>query len=157
MHKHFLNRVLAGALLVASAGAHAQYAWIDAKGVRHYSDQPPPTDIPAAKILKTPRGLTPPVPSPAPAPAAKAAPTLAEREADYRKRHAASEVADKKAATDQKLADEKRANCLLAARDKAELDTGRRLRAENGSREIMTEDDKAAQRGRDNAVLKECQ
>lgn len=155
MHKHLLNRVLAVALLLASAVAHAQYAWIDAKGVRHYSDQPPPTDTPAAKILKTPRGLT--LPAPAPAPAAKAAPTLAEREADYRKRHAASEVADKKAATDQKLADEKRANCLLAARDKAELDTGRRLRAENGSREIMTEDDKAAQRARDTAVLKECQ
>ena len=155
MHKHFLNRILAGALLLASAAAHAQYAWIDAKGVRHYSDQPPPTDTPAAKILKTPRGLT--RPAPAPAPAAKAAPTLAEREADYRKRHAASEESDKKAATGQKLADEKRANCLLAARDKAELDTGRRLRADNGSREIMTEDDKAAQRARDNAVLKECQ
>jgi hypothetical protein len=155
MHKHLLNRVLAGALLLASAGAHAQYAWIDAKGVRHYSDQPPPTDTPAAKILKMPRGAMPP--APVQAPAAKAAPTLAEREADYRKRHAASEEADKKAATDQKLADDKRAHCLLAARDKAELDTGRRLRSDNGSREIMTEDDKARQLARDTAVLKECQ
>jgi hypothetical protein len=159
MHKHFLNRVLMGALLLASAGAHAQYAWIDAKGVRHYSDQPPPTDIPDAKILKTPRGGMPPAPAPAqsPATAAKAAPTLADREADYRKRHAASEEADKKAAADQKVADNKRTNCVAAARDKAELDTGRRLRNETGAHEIMTEDDKARQLARDNSALKDCQ
>jgi hypothetical protein len=151
MHK-ILHRILFGALLLASAGAQAQYAWIDGKGIRHYSDQPPPTDIPAANIRNAPRGVMPPPPA---APT-KAAPTLAEREADYRKRHAAAEEADKKAAADVKLAEQKRLNCGLAARDKAELDTGRRLRSETGTHDIMTEDDKAKQLARDTAVLKDC-
>lgn len=151
MHK-LLHRILFGALLLASAGAQAQYAWIDAKGIRHYSDQPPPTDTPAAHILKAPRGMMPPSPDPG----AKAAPTLAEREADYRKRHAAAEEADKKTAAVTKLAEEKRLNCQLAARDKAELDTGRRLRSDTGTHDILTEDDKAKQLARDTAVLKDC-
>jgi hypothetical protein len=156
MHKRLLNRAVFGALLLASVGAHAQYAWIDEKGIRHYSDQPPPTSTPAAKILKAPNGDMPPEPSATAAPV-KPAPTLAEREADYRKRHAASDEADKKAAADRKLADDKRANCQLAARDKAELDTGRRVRSDpTGANTIMTEDDKAKQLARDTAVLNDC-
>lgn len=43
------------ALLLCAAGAHAQmYKWVDAKGVAHYTDTPPP-DKPAAE-LKGPAG-----------------------------------------------------------------------------------------------------
>jgi hypothetical protein len=50
---HF-TRLLATALLLASAAAHAQYVWVDAHGVRHFADRPPPPDVPPAKILKAP-------------------------------------------------------------------------------------------------------
>lgn len=144
---------LFAALLLASAAAHAQYAWIDAQGVHQYSDRPPPTDTPAAKILKAPRGSMPPAPA-----AADAKPTLADREADYRKRHAAADDADKKAAADKKVADARRANCQAAVANKAQVETGRRLRWDVPGRanEIMTEDDKAREIARADAALKDC-
>ena len=152
------NTLLFGFLLLASAIAHAQFAWIDEKGVRHYSDQPPPTTTPAAKILKAPRGSQP-ASDPAPATVAaatpaQAPPTLADREADYRKRHALAEANDKKAATAAKDADAKRASCEAASRNKAQLDTGRRLRSEQNV--VMTEEDKAREQANIARVLKEC-
>ncbi len=155
MPNHTTKAILLGAILLASAFAHAQYAWIDEKGVRQYSDQPPPTSTPASKILKSPRGMALPATEAAtPAPAAtKAASTLADREADYKKRHAASDANDKKAAADKQAADSKRASCATAAANKAQLDTGRRLRSEG---KVMTEDDKAAEQAHIAAILKDC-
>jgi len=160
MRNHTTKAILLGAMLLASAFVHAQYAWIDEKGVRQYSDQPPPTSTPDAKILKTPRGMARPAPEPAapaaaPAAATKAAPTLAEREADYKKRQAASSESDKKAATEKKAADGKRASCDAAAQNKVQLDTGRRLRTGAGG-DVMTEQDKAQERSVIAAVLKDC-
>lgn len=156
--------MLLSAMLFASALAHAQYAWIDEKGVRHYSDQPPPTTTPDAKILKSPRGSMRPMPAPVapegvaatPAAAApvKAAPTLAEREADYRKRHADADKSDKKAADEKNTADTRRAQCESAARNKAQFDTGRRLRTEQNT--VMTEEDRARELGNIDKVLKDC-
>ena len=147
--------ILFAALLLASAAAHAQYAWIDAHGVHQYSDRPPPIDTPAAKILKAPRGSMPPTPVATDA----ARPTLADREADYRKRHAAADDADKKAAADKKVADAKRANCQAAVANKAQVETGRRLRWDVPGRanDVMTEDDKAREIARADAALKDCQ
>lgn len=166
MHADAIKHLLLGALLLASAAAHAQYAWIDEKGLRHYSDQPPPTNTPDARVLKAPRGSAPALPSPAPsspappAPAVpvKAAPTLAEREADYRQRHAADEKAGRTAAADAKTAEAKRIACAAAARNKAELETGRRLRREPAlGNAVMTEADKAKELAQSVAVLKDCQ
>lgn len=149
MRNGLLNPMLFGALLLANAAAHAQYAWLDEKGIHHYSDQPPPTNTPDARILKAPH-----VSMPAPT-TAKPAPTLEEREADYRKRHVAADEADKKSAADRKLADAKRANCQAAVADKAQIETGRRLHRDGTG--IMTEDDKAREVARADAVLKDCQ
>ncbi|WP_332877097.1 DUF4124 domain-containing protein [Massilia sp. S19_KUP03_FR1] len=158
MRNHTTKAILLGAMLIVSAIAHAQYAWLDEKGVRQYSDQPPPTNTPAAKILKMPHGMAQPKAEPkaepaAPASAAKPAPTLAEREADYKKRHAESSESDKKAAAEKKTADNKRASCEAAAQNKAQLDTGRRLRAEGN---VMTEEDKAKEQARIATILKDC-
>ena len=162
MRKLTTKAILLGAILLASTVAHAQYAWIDEKGVRHYSDQPPPTSTPDAKILKTPRGLqrAPAADASAPAPAApaapaKAAPTLADREADYKKRQAATGEADKKAADEQKAAAAKRANCQAAAQNKAQFDTGRRLR-DTTTNVVITDADKAREMGQIDKVLKDC-
>lgn len=154
MRNHSTKAILLGALLLASAFAHAQYAWIDEKGVRQYSDQPPPTSTPDSKILKTPRGMVRPSPqASAPDAPAKAAPSLAEREADYKKRHAATDESDKKAAAEKKAADSQRVSCEAAARNKAQLDTGRRLRVEGS---VMTEEDKAKEQARIATILKDC-
>lgn len=151
MRNRLLTHALSGALLLASAAAHAQYAWIDEKGIRHYSDMPPPTSTPDARILKAPHVSMP-------APAAKAGPSLDEREADYRKRHAAADQAEQKMAADQQLAAAKRANCAAAAANKAQIETGRRLRrdAAGGSNDVMTEADKASEIARADAALKDC-
>jgi len=147
-------------MLLASAIAHAQFAWIDEKGVRHYSDQPPPTSTPDAKILKLPRGMQRPADAPAStaagttAAAPKAAPTLAEREADYRKRHADAEASDKKASAEKDKADAKRAQCDAAMRVKAQLETGRRLRTEQNV--PMTEEEKAREMATADKTLKDC-
>jgi hypothetical protein len=157
MRNHTTKAILLGALLLASTFAHAQYAWIDEKGVRQYSDQPPPTSTPDSKILKTPRGMArPPAPASAagaPDAAAKAAAALAEREADYKKRHAAMDESEKKAATEKKAADSKRANCEATAQNKAQLDSGRPIRV-GGS--IMTEEDKTKEQARIATILKDC-
>jgi hypothetical protein len=157
MRQSFTTALLLGVMLFAGT-AHAQYAWLDAKGVRQYSDQPPPVDTPASKILKTPRGMavaatTPPADATAAAPT-KAAPTLADREADYRKRHAAAEDAQKKAATASQNADARRANCAAAAKNKEQLDTGRRLRSAQNV--VLTEADKARQQAENAKVLQDC-
>jgi hypothetical protein len=163
MRNSTIKAMLLGAMLLASTVAHAQYAWIDEKGVRHFSDQPPPTNTPASKILKGPRGATPatdarapaaPAPSAAPAAPAKAAPTLAEREADYQKRRAQGQEDEKKAALAKKEADNRRENCAAATRDQANLASGRRVRTQQNI--VMTEEDKAREQANVTRVLTDC-
>jgi hypothetical protein len=163
MRNSTIKAMLLGAMLLASTVAHAQYAWIDEKGVRHFSDQPPPTNTPASKILKGPRGATPatdarapaaPAPSAAPAAPAKAAPTLAEREADYQKRRAQGQEDEKKAALAKKEADNRRENCAAATRDQANLASGRRVRTQQNI--VMTEEDKAREQANVTRVLNDC-
>jgi len=163
MRNSTIKAMLLGAMLLASTVVHAQYAWIDEKGVRHFSDQPPPTGTPASKILKGPRSATPagdaaapaaPAPPPAPAAPARAAPSLAEREADYQKRRAQAQLDEKKAALAKKDADNRRENCAAAARDKAQLESGRRLRSQQNI--VMTEEDKAREQANVARVLNEC-
>jgi hypothetical protein len=154
MRIHTTKAILLGAMLLASTVAHAQYAWLDEKGVRQYSDQPPPTSTPASKILKTPRGMARPAeeaatPAPAAAPA-KAPPTLAEREADYKARMAA----EQKAAADKKIADSNRANCDTAAKNKALLDSGQPVRGAGNT--FMAQDAKAKESANMAAILKGC-
>lgn len=97
-----LRHPLSALLLFCCAGlAHAQFVWIAPNGTRQYSDQPPPPGTPASKILKAPGRAAPAPETPAaeaatPAAKPKAA-TLAEREADFRKRGKEREEADTKA------------------------------------------------------------
>lgn len=152
---------LLGALLLASTLAHAQFAWIDEKGVRHYSDQPPPTTTPAAKILKTPRGMAPSAPStdtsptPTSTPPIKAPPTLAEREADYAKRKQQAADSVTKAAAEKQVADAKQARCTTAARNKAQLGSGQRVLTDKNV--AMSDAEKARELSSTNAILKDCQ
>ncbi|MDP3671390.1 MAG: DUF4124 domain-containing protein, partial [Telluria sp.] len=120
----------AAALMLWAGLSQAQYMWIDEKGFKQLSDRPPPPTTPVNKILKSPTPVKPafeivPDASPnggasaaAPAvsgpPLPKPPPTLAERDADFRKR--AAEQADKaaKAQEDERIKAGNAANCAAA-------------------------------------------
>jgi type IV secretory pathway VirB10-like protein len=137
-----LPRLLGGAALLLCAGlAHAQYAWINANGNREYSDRPPPPSTPRSKILKAPHGsplalALDAAPAPAEAPAAvdtakpegkKGPPTLAERDADFRKRQKERGEQDQKAAEEAQRKEALAENCASARRNLAQLESGVRI------------------------------
>lgn len=158
-------RLLTGSALLLCAGwSHAQYAWIDAKGQRHYSDLPPPSSIPAAKILKAPRQAALLVAQPQAAPpVADAAqpngpPTLAEREADFKKR--ASEQAERagKAAEEARRKADIADNCAVARRAKAQMESGVRIATADaaGASTVMSDEQRAVELARTNKIVAGC-
>ncbi|HVL74811.1 MAG TPA: DUF4124 domain-containing protein, partial [Noviherbaspirillum sp.] len=92
--------VIAGLMLATFATAvQAQYVWVDERGRKQFSDMPPPASVPAHRILKQPgvpaerpmagdaAGGEPETRAPTPpAQQAEAPPTLAERDAEFRRR-----------------------------------------------------------------------
>lgn len=149
--------MMGGMLLMAAQLVHAQYAWFDAKGLRQYSDQPPPPSVPLNRILKAPRqaathDAAPPAQAPAATPA-QSAPTLAMRNDDYNKRRAGQAEQDNKAAADDAAREETARRCDELRRDKQMLDIGARIGVINkqGERDIMNDQDRAlaAKRVRD--------
>jgi len=107
MNARCLRLLCAGALTLASVSAHAQYSWIDDKGVRVFSDRPAPPGTPPGRILKAPRGMDA-APSPAAMPAVPhAAPDWKKREEEYKRRsalRAGEEEKEKLAARDAQRA-----------------------------------------------------
>jgi type IV secretory pathway VirB10-like protein len=154
MSRPWPRLLCAGALMLLSQLAHAQYSWIDAKGTRVFSDRPPPPGTPANRILKAPHTAAPrtapddaaPVPPAVPAPAPKpAGPTLAEREADYRKRAAQREADDAKAAQEAQRKAALAEQCAAARRGAATLASGVRMTETNdkGEQVILSDDERA--------------
>ena len=45
---------LLASLWLSMASAHAQYVWVDEKGLKQYSDRAPPASVPLKRILKAP-------------------------------------------------------------------------------------------------------
>ena len=156
-----MNRfqLLAGAALLLLANvAQAQYAWIDGKGVKQFSDQAPPGDIPPGKILKAPgrAKLVADAPGEAAQQSATAADpkSLADREADYRKRQKAKADADAKAAATATNLAQRQAACDAARIRNAELASGKRLRSGDGA--VLDNAGRAAQQATTNQALAEC-
>jgi hypothetical protein len=103
--KHYRTASIAALMLglaTLPALSHAQYMWLDEKGLKQLSDQPPPLSVPQNRILKQPRGQGV-LPDAVPAAAAEGAPeapeakvkrppTLADRNADFAKRKAESSI-----------------------------------------------------------------
>ena len=56
---HLCRAAVLGLPLLAALPAHAQYSWVDEHGTRVFSDQPPPPNVPAKRILKAPRVVSP--------------------------------------------------------------------------------------------------
>ncbi|MDK9725279.1 MAG: DUF4124 domain-containing protein [Sterolibacteriaceae bacterium MAG5] len=98
--------------LLASA---QMYSWKDAKGKIHYSDEPPPDQLPVRKVA--------PPPPPAADPAALQR-TLAERENESRKRQKSAQEAAAKADKERADGEERRANCEKAQGNLKSIESG---------------------------------
>lgn len=147
-----------GALLMLANLASAQFVWIDAKGVRQFSDMPPPPSVPASKILKQPGRMGAVAPDDA-APAsaeggAAAGKSTAERELDYRKRMKEKAEADAKASALAANQAQKTAACDSARQANAQLSNGRRLRTSAGA--VMNDNERAQRQDDVNQTLSQC-
>ena len=137
-------------LMFASVG-HAQFVWIDAKGVKQFSDRPPPQGTPQKNILKarnmkTASDVEAPAPVAAPA-APKVVPaSLADREADYRKRKTEQADAEKKAGIEAENAKTKAAACTAARQQRSLLDTGAPIRNTDEERSWLDDKQRAERR-----------
>lgn len=169
-----MNRILrarllaAAALLALSALAQAQYMWIDEKGVKQLSDRAPPASVPLKNILKAPPGAASATTVPvetvgvvatqAAKPKPTAAPTLADRNADYRKR-ARDNLEREQKEKNESMAEADRAdNCASARSAKQSIDSGARIgiQDKNGERGFMSDEQRAAESKKIDRVLAGC-
>ena len=157
-----MQLVAGAALLMLANVALAQYVWVDAKGVRQFSDQAPPGSVPLKNIIRSPGAVTL-VETPAElnkSATAAAAPSgpmsTADREADYRKRKQEKADADAKAAALAANAEKRKAACDAARIRNAELSSGKRLRTNTADRAIMDDTARAAEQAQTNAALAAC-
>ena len=154
--------MLAGAaILLLAPIAQAQYVWVDAKGVKQFSDRAPPGSVPLKSILKSPARFQAPVEAQAPidvtAGVAKAPPvatTWVDREADYRKRQGEKAKAEAKTAQTAANEAQRQAACNSARGAKAQLASGVRLR--NADRSYVGDGQRAEHAALVNDILSEC-
>lgn len=161
--KHPLHRrslMLAALLFLGHAGiASAQYTWIDDRGVKQYSDRPPPASVPQSRILKQPgRVAAPAAEEPRPASVSAPAPSLAEKNAEFRKRQAEKAENEKKSAEESKVASERRQNCERAAEYQRALDSGVRIgtTGKDGERGFLSDEQRARDLQETRRILAEC-
>jgi hypothetical protein len=154
---------LSALLLFCCAGlAQAQFVWIAPNGTRQYSDQPPPPGTPAAKILKAPGRSAPaqetPQAAPAPAAARPKAPTLAEREADYRKRSKEQEEAERKAQETARQAAKKAEYCEGLRKNQRLYDAGGKIAdvGPDGQKRFLSDAERAALGERTAQQMNDC-
>jgi Domain of unknown function (DUF4124) len=155
---------LAIAALVFSTSASAQYMWLDAAGHKVFSDQPPPANIPAKRILQQPGKAAPTsaatgankaneendadsdkTAAKAKADASKAAASK-DKDVKDKELEAAKKKLDDAAAAkkkeEQEARDAARAdNCVRAKQAKATFDSGIRLSSVNAKGERVVMDD----------------
>jgi hypothetical protein len=159
MNQRITRLALATALIACTSLAQAQWMWVNEKGVKQLSDQPPPPGTPARNILKAPRGaaiadlrkdLAAPAAegeegAPAEAKAAPSKPSLAERNAEYNKRQKESAEKSAKAQEEAKRENEKKKYCADAKSNLGVLESGARISEtdSNGERTFLSDDGRA--------------
>lgn len=126
-----LRLASAGFLSVAlfiPVAALAQYVWLDEKGVKQYSDMPPPPSVPTARILKQPGERARPAPDSTALDSNATAPkSLAEQNAEFKKRRMEQAEKEKKAAEEARLAAEKSKHCERTRSYLRALESGERI------------------------------
>lgn len=162
------------ALLCLTSAASAQYVWLDDKGVKQFSDTPPPASVPRNRILKDPgtmshstsRVTTSTAPDKPENPGnetsapnkAQLPMTTAEKNADFQKRRMEQAEKEKKDAEKAKQDADKVKRCERARAYSRNLESGVRITDidKNGERYILN-DEQRAQESRDNKhILDEC-
>lgn len=164
-----LTRLFAAAVLAAFAnGAAAQYIWINEKGLKEVSDRPPPISTPQKNILKQPGGTRAATPSPeappgeaaeaAPAAPAKTGPTLAEREADFRKRKEEQAAREKKEQEEARVAADKRRACDNARAAQSQLKSSPLIvrKGADGQPAYMNDAQRAQESAKAQSALENC-
>jgi len=146
------------AAVAVSAPALAQYSWIDDHGTRVFSDRPPPPGTPPSRILKAPRSASAAEPTATAEPAKPTAPTLADRDADFRKRATERDAYERKATEEAQRTADNAAQCAAARRSETALTSGARITDvdDKGERVVVTDDEKARRLAQVRRVLAGC-
>lgn len=164
--KRLTTSTISGLLIGLSSHAIAQYVWLDDKGIKQYSDMPPPATVPNKRILK----------SAAPAPEAQALDvatgsenavaavkaqlplTTAEKNADFQKRRLEQAEKDKKAADAAQRTADKNKNCERASAYQNALESGQRVsqQGKDGQRAYLSDANRALELRDTKRILSEC-
>ena len=158
-------------IVVALAGfsmagaACAQYVWLNERGIKQYSDLPPPASVPQSRILKMPGGAgAQPATTEAGDRAAVSsnqvgAPlSTADKNADFLKRRADQAQKEKKAAEVEKIAATKAQNCDRARNYQRSLDLGERISSvdKNGERSYLSDEERVREQRDTRRILDDC-
>ena len=149
---HLLRFVACAILAAGCSGALAQHVWLDDKGVKQYSDMPPPPGTPAGRILKSPAGR-------AAAPAAEsAAPSLAERNAAFEKRRIEQAERETKEGEQARVAADNARSCEQARNYQRTLASGERISKldKNGERGYLSDMERAQEMANAQRMLAQC-
>jgi len=126
--------------------AHAQTCqWKDAAGHTVVSDTPPPGNVRDLRCVGgTGFGATTPAAAPSAANNAGAPKTIAEKDADFKKRQLENKEKADKDAKEQQAADARKENCERAKKVLASLESGRRVATvdEKGEQRIMEDNER---------------
>lgn len=153
----------ASCLIGHRAFAQTPYVWVDDKGVKQFSDQPPPPSVPKSRIIKfsgksidnqdVPSGATNDAIRPV-----KPADSVADRELAYKKHRDDVVAQEKKDAEAQKNSAAQAENCKRMRDYKAALDSGQRIAETdaNGNRAYMSDDKRAQETSTLSQNLGEC-
>jgi hypothetical protein len=158
--RHFA--ALTAFLATVSAAAHGQYLWLDERGKKQYSDMPPPASVPANRILRQP-GARPPAPEASEQPkvqpdAAQPGMSVAEKDAEFRKRRAEQAEKNQKAAEQARLAAEMQQRCERNRDYRKTLESGIPIvrTDKDGQRVALTDAERAREMSEANRSLKDC-
>ncbi|MEC4719430.1 DUF4124 domain-containing protein [Noviherbaspirillum sp. CPCC 100848] len=172
LFRRCLSAAISIALIGACGSAAAQYVWLDEKGSRQFSDRPPPASVPASRILKHPGGTSSSSAASAASGASAAQPaqtqsttarpdaekTIAEKNAEFRKRQMEREDKERKLAEEAKLAADKARNCERAQDYQRSLESGVRISRtdKNGERTFLSDEQRERELGDTRRLLNEC-
>jgi hypothetical protein len=141
-----MRLLLTGCMLWLAAGAAAgqMMECINANGAKTYAQFCPPGTVKENKLMKSGVGMGPASGSSAPAPAK----SLAERDAEFKKRALERQEAEKKAEKAQADAQESERNCLDARSQLRALQDGQRIvrtDPKTGERIVLEDQDRPAE------------
>ncbi|PRC93058.1 DUF4124 domain-containing protein [Solimicrobium silvestre] len=155
--------IVLATLATISTSALAQYVWLDEKGNKQFSDQPPPASVPKNKILKFSGKIIDNQDSSTDADNSKAGTTkpadsLADKELAFKKRRDELAAKEKKDADEAKASAAKSDNCKRMREYKQSLDSGQRISQMDatGQKSYMTDEKRAQEQTQLSQNLSDC-